>query len=113
MIKRAVVVSISFIVTAALVWLFAQPAPPAPPELASLVPEGPLLYLEAQDFGALLRDWNGSPEKKLWLASDNYQVFSRSRLFIKLGQAQKEFAEAAGVPPDMDLLANVAGSRSA
>jgi hypothetical protein len=32
---------------------------------------------------------------------------------LKLQRAQAEFAAAAGVPPDMDLLANVSGSRSA
>ena len=96
-----------------LVWMFAQAPASAPPELARLVPAGPLLYIEAKDFGALLTDWKGSEEKRLWLESDNFQVFSRSRLYLKLQQAQTEFAAAAGVPPDMDLLANVAGGQSA
>lgn len=96
-----------------LVLAFAQVAANGPRDLAALVPPGPLLYLEAKDFHSLLGDWNGSGEKKLWLASDNYQVFSRSRLFLKLQQAQTEFAAAAGVPPNMDLLENVAGGQSA
>ena len=96
-----------------LVWAFAQVPANTPPELSRLTPPGPALYLEAKDLGALLRDWNGSQEKKLWLASDNFQVFSRSRLYLKLQQAQTEFAAAAGVPPDMDLLSNVAGAQSA
>ncbi|HEY6390867.1 MAG TPA: hypothetical protein VIX89_06295, partial [Bryobacteraceae bacterium] len=78
-----------------------------------VVPPGPLLYLEAKDFGGLLRDWNGSQEKQLWLGSDNFQVFSRSRLYLKLEQAQTEFAAAAGLPPNMDLLSNVAGGQTA
>jgi hypothetical protein len=89
-------------------------APPSTPSmLAKLMPAGPLLYLDSPDFAGLLRDWNNSPEKKAWLASDNYRVFSRSRLFLRLSEAQVEFAEAAGAPPDMALLESVAGSESA
>ena len=36
------------------------------PTLASSMPPGAVLYLEAKDFGALLNDWNGSPEKAAW-----------------------------------------------
>lgn len=96
-----------------LVWAFAQAPASAPAELARLVPPGPLLYLETKDFSGLLRDWNGSQEKQLWLGSDNFQVFSRSRLYLKLEQAQTEFAAAAGLPPNMDLLANAAGGQTA
>lgn len=96
-----------------LVWVFAQVPANAPADLARLVPSGPLLYLESKDFGGLLRDWNGSREKQAWLESDNFQVFSRSRLYLKLQQAQSEFAAAAGIPPGMDLLNNVAGGQSA
>ena len=91
-------------------WALAQPAPQSMP---GLFPAGALLYLEAKDFGALLRDWNGSAEKRDWLASANYEGFSRSELFLKLGDAQTQFATAAGVPPDYALLASVAGSSSA
>jgi hypothetical protein len=111
--KRPVTIAVVFASLVLLVWIFAQTPPSAPLELSGLVPGGPLLYIEAKDFGALLTDWKGSEEKRLWLESDNFQVFSRSRLYLKLQQAQTEFAAAAGVPPDMDLLANVAGSQSA
>ncbi|MBZ5515829.1 MAG: hypothetical protein LAN62_13490 [Acidobacteriia bacterium] len=90
------------------------PAPqPACSTLAKLMPGGPLLYVESPDFAGLVRDWHNSPEKKAWLASDNYQAFSRSRLFLRLGEAREEFAGAAGVPPDIALLESVAGSESA
>jgi len=111
--KRPVTIAVVFASLVLLVWIFAQAPPSAPPDLARLVPAGSLLYIEAKDFGNLLADWKGSDEKRLWFASDNFQVFSRSRLYLKLQQAQTEFAAAAGVPPDMDLLANVAGSQSA
>jgi hypothetical protein len=96
-----------------LVWAFAQAPAAASPDLARVVPTGPLLYLEAKDFGGLLRDWNASQERKNWLGSDNFQVFSRSRLYLKLEQAQTEFAAAAGLSPNMDLLANAAGGQTA
>src|SRR5208282_419972 len=54
-----------------------------------------------------------SREKTKWLASDNYQVFSRSRLFLRLQEAQTQFATAAGAPPDMALLDSLAGGESA
>ncbi len=85
---------------------------PAPRGLAGYVPAGPLLVLEARDFAALVRDWNGSAEKKHWLASANFQVFSRSRLYQRLSDAQTEFAAAAGFPPDMSLVESAAGSDS-
>jgi hypothetical protein len=97
---------------ALLVWGWSQ-LPPAEPTLAGMMPQGALLYLEAKDFGALLNDWNSSPEKSAWLAGANYNVFSKSRLFMRLSGAQSEFAAAAGVPPDMAMLSSVAGSESA
>ncbi len=99
-------------VAALLVWGWSQ-APLAEPTLASNMPQGALLYLEAKNFAALLNDWNQSPEKSTWLASANYNVFSKSRLFMRLSDAQAEFAAAAGVPPDMAMLSSVAGSESA
>jgi len=80
--------------------------------LAAFMPTGSLLVVESPDFATLVRDWDNSKEKKKWLASDNYQVFSRSRLFLRLEEAQKQFAVAAGAPPDMALLDSVAGGQS-
>ncbi|MBI1355625.1 MAG: hypothetical protein GC160_14905 [Acidobacteria bacterium] len=85
------------------------------PRLTALMPAGALLTLEARDFATLLADWNGSPEKAAWLASDNYQVFSRSKLFVRLREAQDELTAAAGLPAldTAQLLRSVAGGRSA
>ena len=88
-------------------------AAPAPPLLSKYVPAGPLVYLEAKDFSTLLSDWNSSPQKKQWLTSENYEVFSRSRLLLRLKGASDQFAAAAGLPPDMNFLSQVAGERSA
>lgn len=81
--------------------------------LARYAPSGALLYLEAKDFSQLVSGWNSSQEKAQWLSSADYQVFSRSRLFSRLQQASQEFTAAAGLPPDMNLVSQVAGSQSA
>jgi hypothetical protein len=90
-----------------------QIAPTAPSPLPGFMPRGALLYLEAKDFPGLLAGWSASPEKQQWLTSDDYEVFSRSRLFLRLGEAQKEFAAAAGIPPDMSFVTQAAGGQSA
>jgi len=106
---RLIILSVAAL-AAMMFWALAQPAPQP---MSSLFPSGALLYLEAKDFGALLADWNGSAEKRDWLASANYEGFSRSLLFLKLGDAKTQFATAAGVPPDYALLTSVAGTNSA
>jgi hypothetical protein len=88
-------------------------APPTPSPLSGFMPPGAMLYIEAKDFSSLLSDWNASPEKQQWLNSDNFQVFSRSRLLLRLADARQEFASAAGVTPDMNLLSQAAGKESA
>lgn len=82
------------------------------PELASMLPQGALLTIEARDFSGLLKRWNDSPQKAAWLKSDNYSVFSNSRLFGRLSTAQDEFATAAGLPPDASFLREVTGTES-
>ncbi len=93
-------------------WALMQ-APPASRPLAEILPSGPLLVLEAQDFSRLVQDWNASAEKQQWLGSANYEMFSRSRLFYRLTEARNEFAAAAGFSPDMALVESIAGTESA
>jgi hypothetical protein len=89
-------------------------APAAPSSsLAAFMPTGSLLFVESPDFAKLVHDWNKSQERQKWLESDNFQVFSRSRLFLRLQDAQRQFAVAAGAPPDMALLDSLAGGQSA
>ncbi len=90
----------------------AYPATASPEQpLSHYVPGGAALFLQAKDFSSLLADWNRSPEKQAWLVSSNYEVFSRSRLLLRLRDAGKQFASAAGLPPDMDFLNQVAGEQ--
>ena len=60
-----------------------------------MVPGGASLVLESSDFASLVRDWQSSRAKSTWLASDNYKVFSRSVLFLRLGEVRDQFAGAA------------------
>jgi hypothetical protein len=83
-----------------------------PMTMTAMLPQGALVSIESPDFGALLHDWEKSPEQTAWLNSGNYGVFSRSRLFSRLAEAQNEFAAAAGMPPDGAFLDSVAGSNS-
>lgn len=87
----------------------------APPdaELSRFIPPGALLYLQAKDFSSLLADWDKSQEKGSWLGSKNYEVFSKSRLFLRLKDADTQFSSAAGVPANSSLLRQVAGRQSA
>jgi hypothetical protein len=106
------------VVSASIGWTAHSASKPAASDPADLplskyVPAGPLLYLEAKDFSTLLAEWNSSPQKKQWTESSNYGVFSRSRLFLRLNGASRQFTAAAGLPPDMDFLSQVSGTRSA
>ena len=107
---KRVFILLALIAGMALYWALAQPAPPA---LGTLFPPGALVYLEAKNFSALLADWDSSPEKAAWLKTANYDQFSRSHLFLRLSDAQTEFAGAAGIPPDYALVSAVAGGNSA
>ncbi len=87
--------------------------PTASGMLAQFMPHGAVLYLETRDCSGMLRDWSAFQTKKDWLASTNFEAFSNSRLFLRLSQAQHEFASAAGIPPDANFLREAAGSQSA
>ena len=105
-------IGLSALLVSAAGYVFLQTAP-APPRLASLMPAGAMLYLEAADFGRLLRDWDASKVKTEWLESDNYAVFSRSNLFSKLEGVYGEYGSAAGFCPGLASLIEIAGAESA
>ena len=100
-------------VVLAVSWGAYRASMPAEPSLSRYVPSGALLYLEARDFSSLLSDWNKSDEKKTWVKSKNYDQFCNSRLLLRLKSAGEQFAAAAGVPADANLLEQVAGKRTA
>lgn len=100
-------------VTGIIGWSLFRPQAGPMHSLDQMMPEGSLLYIEAKDFSSLMKDWNGSPERAQWLKSDDYRVFSNSRLFLRLGQASDQFAAASGLPPNMKFLVEAAGKESA
>jgi hypothetical protein len=108
--KRTVLCAVLLLSAAGLVFL--QTTSPSP-KLATLMPSGALLYLEAPDFGRLLRDWDTSKVKVDWLQSDNYAVFSRSNLFTKLQEVYSQYGEAAGFRPGLKSVVEIAGTDSA
>jgi hypothetical protein len=111
---RRMTIALMLLAIAVAGWARYQVAPSAPePSLARLMPQGAMLFMEGKDLAGLLQEWTASPEKQSWLKSDNYEVFSRSRLFLRLQAAQQEFATAAGVLPNTKFLSEVAGKRTA
>ncbi len=111
--KRAAILLLVSIASIGASWAAFQALAPEAPPLSRYVPAGSLLYLQAKDFSALLGDWNASPQKASWVKSKNYEVYSRSRLFLRLQGASQQFAAAAGLPADMNFLTQVAGTQSA
>jgi hypothetical protein len=94
-------------------WAAYQSVPPEEPAFSRFCPAGALLYLQAKNFSGLLSDWNDSPQKQQWVKSANYEVFSNSRLLLRLKGASDQFAAAADLPPDANFLKQVAGRQSA
>jgi hypothetical protein len=111
--KRAAFISSCLLLLAALAWSSRPTAVADAIDFAPSMPHGAILYLQARDFSSLLHDWNNSAIKQDWLKSANYRVFAESRLFLRLREAQGQFAEAAGLPPDMNFLVQGAGKQSA
>src|SRR6267143_2369524 len=111
--KRAAILLLVGVASIGASWAAFQALTPQPPPLSRYVPAGSLLYLQATDLSALLGDWNASPQKASWVKSKNYEVYSRSRLFLRLQGAGEQFDAAAGLAPDMTFLTQVAGTESA
>jgi hypothetical protein len=110
--KRAIVFLIVGAVCLGASWAAFQGSAAEEPAYSRFFPAGALLYLQAKDFSGLLSDWNGSAQKQQWLKSANYEVFSRSRLLLRLKGASSEFAAAAGLPTEMNFLGQIAGGQS-
>jgi hypothetical protein len=110
--KKALLVSMPLLCIAAYAFFHAAPQAPAR-RLASFMPGGALLCLEAPNFGNLIRDWDSSQVKSAWLTSGNYSVFSRSNLFMKLENVYNEYGDAADFLPGMKGVLEIAGTESA
>jgi hypothetical protein len=111
--RRAIVFLLLGVMFLGVSWAALQSGPAQEPGFSPYFPAGPLLYVQAKNFSALLSDWNASPEKQQWLKSANYEVFSNSRLLLRLKTASDQFSAAAGLPPDANFVKQVAGAQSA
>ena len=111
--KRIVPMSLVAIIVITSVWAGLSTSTSDESSLSRYFPTGSLVYLEAKDLSALLAAWNGSPQKREWIEGSNYEVFSRSRLLLRLKAASDQFGAAAGFPPDVNFLTQVSGTRSA
>ena len=109
--KKLLWITAGVLSLASLAWVQVNRA--VAPALSSLMPAGPLIYLEAKDFHSLLNEWNNSGVKKVWLASANYQVFSNSNLEQKLEGLYREYGAVAGFMPGLPGVLEIAGSESA
>jgi hypothetical protein len=110
--KRGIVFLLIGAICLGVSWAGFQNAPAEEPGFSRFCPAGALLYLQAKDFSSLLSDWDSSPQKQQWVKSANYEVFSNSRLLLRLKQASDQFNAAAGLPPDANFLKQVAGRQS-
>lgn len=110
--RKRIVIGISAALAVIAAVFYAAPFQGTAQPLAGYFPSGALLYLEAKDFSAELRDWNSSGEQRRWLASTRYQGFSRSNLFLKMQSAWAEFTGAAGFLPDSAFVQSLAGGQS-
>jgi hypothetical protein len=95
---------------AAVAWVQVGNSSPRP--LASLMPAGPMIYLETKDFHSLLSEWNQSSVKRSWLASANYRVFSNSNLLQKITGLYQEYSVVAGFLPGLPGTLEIAGRES-
>src|ERR1700675_4327346 len=111
--KRVMVFLLAGAVSLGVSWAAYRRVAADEPSVSRFSPSGALLYLQARDFASLVGEWNDSEEQQLWRKSANYEVFSRSRLFLRLKGASDQFAAAAGLPPDLNFLKQVAGKQSA
>jgi hypothetical protein len=111
--KRGMIFLLIGVLGLSVSWAAFQSAPPEEPAFSRYCPAGALLYIQAKDFSSLLSEWNESPQKRQWVKSANYEVFSNSRLLLRLKAASDQFAAAAGLPPDDVFLKQVAGKQSA
>ena len=101
----------SGLVLAALVF-YAAPFQIGSRPVASLMPSGAMLYLEAKDFGGELHAWQQSKTRERWLLSARYEAFERSHLYLRLEEAWTVFGKAAGFVPDIAVLDSIAGRES-
>ena len=82
-------------------------------KLAGVMPRGAMVYLQANDLGALMKTWLASPVRSQYYKSASFEAFKKSRVYLKLQDRRKDFETAIGVGLDESRLAELAGRASA
>ncbi len=85
----------------------------APGSLARTMPSGALVYLETEDFHALLDRMDSSPGLKAWYASPGYSRFLETKLARKLRSRIEQMEQLIGAGVDRASISAVAGHESA
>src|SRR5215813_7806660 len=113
--KRRVGLVVLLIIAALTISSDAQQSPPLSEQmkLASAMPSGAMLYIQAKDLGALMRRWSASPVRKGYYDSKSFEAFTHSHLYLKLQDRKKDFESALGFGLDEQRLAEISGGASA
>ena len=82
-------------------------------KLASVMPRGALVYVQATDLSALMKTWLASPVHSRFYDSASFKAFQKSHVYLKVQDRIKDFEASIGVGIDEKRLAELAGRASA
>jgi hypothetical protein len=82
-------------------------------KLASVMPRGALVYVQAGDLAALMKTWLGSPVRTRFYDSASFKAFQKSHVYLKVQDRIKDFETAIGMGIDEKRLSELAGRASA
>ena len=80
--------------------------------LATVMPGGAMLYIQARDLSALMKTWLASSVRGRFYKSASFTAFERSRIYLKLKARQNDFETALGFGINEERLAELAGGAS-
>ncbi|MBN2541233.1 hypothetical protein JXI42_00045 [bacterium] len=81
-------------------------------QLAELIPGEPLLYIEFKDLGEFLEQYESSELKRDFQGSENYQDFTKSKLYLKLNNRFDELSSLIDLSIDLDALSSLGGENT-
>src|ERR1041384_28455 len=82
-------------------------------KLASVMPKGALVYVQASDLAALMKTWLAPSIRPNFYGGASFAAFEKSRIYLKLQDRKKDFDTAIGVGLDESRLGELAGRASA
>lgn len=81
--------------------------------LAQSMPKGALVYIQSKDLALQLKTWYVSATHKRYFDSNNYEIFTGSRLFLKFQERIQEFENTTGFSLTEEDFAKAVGGKSA